>query len=704
MKFRKSIFFSLVAVTLLAAFAYPQLNNEQKETVLLQTVMRTMERYHYSPQDLDDNFSAKAFDSYLKSMDGGKRFLVADEVAQLAKYKTQIDDLLRNNELGFFNLSQDLINSSLLRAQGYYRDLLATPFDFTQRDNIELDGDKRNFAADDKALWQHWQQYLKYETLDNYTEALEKQANGDEELAGKTTTELEAEARADVLKMFDRWFDRLQKLDREDRMSQFLNTVTGVFDPHSNYYKPFDKEQFDITISGKLEGIGARLMADDDYTKVSEIVVGGPAWKGKELQENDIITKVAQGDGEPVDIKGMVLDDVVQLIRGNKGTEVRLTVRKVDGTETVISIIRDIVLLDESFACSLIIDGKSPGEKVGYIYLPSFYADFQDPNGRQCAEDVEVEINKLKKSGVDGIVIDLRNNGGGSLRDVVKMSGLFIERGPIVQVNSREYEAEVLMDVDPTVQYDGPLVVMVNNSSASASEILAAALQDYDRAVIVGSNSTFGKGTVQRFVDLDRTLQGFDNVKPLGQVKLTIQKFYRINGGSTQLRGVVPDIILPDNYMFIKTGEKEEEYPMPWTEIAAVDYSQEVLKMAHLDQIIARSVARVAANDVFTKIKSNAARLQKLRELTAYPLNVDDFRALEATRKADAERFKNLFDEVVNPGVRNLAVDLPAIEGDESKKARNEDFLKAVSKDVYIHEVLAIMHDVIELERVVTRD
>lgn len=704
MKYTKSIFFSILVIGLLAAFAYPQMDSNQKETVLLQTLLRGLDRYHYSPHDLDDAFSIKVYDQYLDGIDGGKRFLTQEEIEELLVYRTELDEQLTDGQFVFFDKSLDLLNNSLNRAQGYYRAILADPFDFTVNEQIELDGDKREFAATEKALYEYWRKYLKYETLERYTDALEKKAEGDEELVDKSNEELEVDARENVLKMFDRWFDRLMKLDREDRISHYLNAITSVFDPHTSYYKPIDKENFDIRFSGKLEGIGARLLAEDDYTKVTDVVVGGPAWKGKELDENDVIIKVAQGDDEPVDIKGMVLDDVVQLIRGDKGTEVRLTVKKVDGTEKIISIIRDIVILDERFAKSLILDGKTQGEKIGYVYLPSFYADFQDSNGRHCAEDVAKELEKLKAEGVDGIILDLRNNGGGSLRDVVKMSGFFIGEGPIVQVKSRAYSAEVLTDVDPTVQYDGPLVVMVNNRSASASEILAAALQDYGRAVIVGSNSTFGKGTVQRFIDLDRTLRGFDNVKPLGQIKLTTQKFYRINGGSTQLRGVTPDIILPDNYSFIETGEKEQEYPLPWTEIAAVDYKQNVLELSHMDKIRKRSKMRVAEDQNFDKISSNAARLKKVRDQTSYPLSLTAFQDVEERKEKDADQYKDLFDEIINPSAHNLAIDLPTIENDESKKERNENFLESVSKDGYIYEVLGIMHDIIELERVATRD
>ncbi len=704
MKFRNSIFFSLAAVVLLAAFVYPQLSNEQKEAVLMQTLMRGLERYHYSPQDIDDNFSERVFERALEMMDGGKRFLTQEEVSELQVYRTQLDDEAQAGTYAFFDRATELNVAGLERAQGFYREILADPFDFTRSEFVELDGDKREYEADEDALREFWRKYLKYETLERFADGIESREEGDEDFVGKTDEELEAEAREDVLEMFDRWFDRLNRLDREDRMSNYLNAITSVFDPHTNYYKPIDKENFDIRFSGRLEGIGARLMTEGDYTQVSEVVVGGPAWKGRELEENDIIIKVAQDGEEPVDIKGMVLDDVVQLIRGAKGTVVNLTIEKVDGTQIEISITRDIVILDERFARSLIMDGAATGESIGYIYLPSFYADFEDRNGRHCADDVEVEIEKLKAAGVDGIILDLRNNGGGSLRDVVKMSGFFIERGPIVQVKSRNYEPEVLMDVNPEVQYDGPLVVMVNNFSASASEILAAALQDYGRAVIVGSNSTFGKGTVQRFIDLDRTLRGFDNVKPLGQVKLTTQKFYRIDGGSTQLRGVTPDVILPDNYAYIQTGEKEEEYPMPWTEIDEVEHHQDVFALTHMDQIRERSAARVEADETFSMVDANAARMRKLRDLSSYPLGLGEYQALEAARLTDAERYENLFDEVVIPSARNLEVDIPAIEADESKEARNENFLESVQKDSYILESLRILHDIIELEGIAARD
>jgi len=702
---RGPIVFSIFAGVMLAAF-WPQTDPSQKEMVLMQTVLRGLERYHYSPQTIDDDFSQKVFDLYLQNIDGAKRLFTKAEIDRLNAYRNKLDDQALAGDFTFFNLSQELLDAGLKKTQGFYREILAQPFDFNAKEEVELDGEKRQWAANDAELRDYWRRYLKYEALTRYVEATQEQEKSTDANAEKKTPEqLENDARTKVLEMFDRWYDRLFKLKRDERLSQYINAVTGIYDPHTNYFKPIDKENFDIRFSGRLEGIGARLMTEGDYTKVSEVVVGGPAWKGKELEENDVLLKVAQGDEEPVDIKGMLIDDVVQLVRGPKGTEVRLTIKKGDGTVKVISIIRDVVIFDERFAKSLILDGANDGERIGYISLPSFYADFENQDGRNCAEDVAAELEKLKTAGVDGIILDLRNNGGGSLRDVVKMSGYFIERGPIVQVKGRNQDAEVLSDTDPRVQYDGPVVVLVNNYSASASEILAAALQDYGRAVIVGSNSTFGKGTVQRFIDLDRVVSpAFTDVRPLGEVKLTTQKFYRINGGSTQLRGVTPDIVLPDSYHYITSGEKEENHALSWTEIKPVSYNQSVLRLDHLTEVKRRSQERQHNSAIFQQIDANARRFERQNDFSKYPVALNEYKALQAGIEAEAKQFENMFDAVVNPGVYNLPADLAAFEGDESKKARNKDFVDTTGKDVYIREAMMIIHDIIDLERLASRN
>ena len=489
----------------------------------------------------------------------------------------------------------------------------------------------------------------------------------------------------------------MSKRKRSDYLSSYLNAFTNVFDPHSGYYQPKDKENFDIGMSGTLEGIGARLQTDGDYTKVVMIVPGGPAWKQKDLEENDLITSVKQADEEEaVDVTGFVIDDVVKLIRGKKGTDVTLKVKKVDGSFENITITRDVVVMEESYAKSAILDLPGVADNIGYIKLPRFYADFSGRGGPSCSEDIEKELKKLTKENVNGIILDLRNNGGGSLRDVVTMSGLFIEKGPIVQVKSRGRQPQVLEDEDPKVQYDGPLIVMVNSYSASASEILAAALQDYGRAIIVGSNSTFGKGTVQRFFDLDRAIAGNSEIKPLGEVKLTIQKFYRVNGGSTQMKGVVPDIILPDRFHYMKTGEEEHDYAMEWTEIPAVKYGQKVTNLDRLAEIKAASAKRVAKNEKFNKILEQAKWLKDRSEESAYSLNYETFKNDRDKRDEEAKAYEDMWGENENLNVSNPAVDLAAIESDESKKARNDEWVTAIRKDIYINEVLSIMADMKE--------
>jgi len=705
MKLHKPVFYSLVAVGLFAAAFFPSSTDQEKEAVLMQAMLRGLEQMHYDPPAIDDEFSKKVFENYLESIDGAKRFFTRKEVERLEVYRLKLDDQANAGSFECFDLSLELLNSALDKTQGYYREILAKPFDFTVDETIELDGDKRAYAKNDAELKEYWRRYLKYETLDRFVAKMEAQEKEEakktsdaqeNEVKKKTPEELEKVAREDVLKLFDDFYDRLRKLKREDRLSVYLNAISGIYDPHTNYLQPIEKENFDIRFSGRLEGIGAQLLSEDDYTKVSSIVVGGPAWKGKELQENDIILSVAQGSAPPVDIKGMQINDVVQLVRGAKDTEVRLTVKKVDGTVKVISIIRDIVVIDERFAKSLILDGGAKGEKIGFIYLPSFYADFEHRDGRFCSQDVAIEIAKLKAEKVDGIILDLRNNTGGSLNDVVRMSGFFIEKGPIVQVKSRSGMPDIQNDLDAGVQYNGPLIVMVNSYSASASEILAAALQDYGRAIIVGSSpSTFGKGTVQRFVDLDRTVRGFEQYKPLGSVKMTMQKFYRINGGSTQKKGVIPDIILPDSYYYLKTGEQEEKYSLDWTEIEPVAFSQNVMKINSLDKIKANSEARIKGNEVFGKVLENAKRLEAQRDMTVYPLSLNKYQAFEKELQAGAEPYKNLMDAVVNTGIQNPNADVAVINADESKKARNEDWINTVSKDVYLKETLHIMHDLI---------
>ncbi len=702
MTVNRPIIFSCVAIALFVGLGFSYFNNgdpAEKEKVLMETMLEGFKKYHFLPEEIDDGFSNKFYDLYLKRLDSGKRFLTNEEVGQLEAQKSLIDDQMNAGTTEFFSLSVDLIEKGILRAEGYLNQYIDRPFTFDGTETFELDGEKRTFASTSSDLEKRWVEILKYETMVRLDNNRDKQAEAIKEgtLEGKEKSfaELEKEAREDVKKVFSKWFKRLKKQERKERWAMFLNTMTNVHDPHSGYYAPVEKQNFDINMSGKLIGIGARLQADGEVTKIVEIITGGPAWKEGTIKAEDLIMKVAQEGEEPVDISGMLINEVVSLIRGKKGTKVHLTVKTSKGEEKIVTIIRDEVILDEGYAKSLILNYEDEGiNNIGYIMLPRFYADFQDANGRQCSEDVAQEIIKLKGQGVKDIILDLRDNGGGSLRDVVKMSGLFIEKGPIVQVKARGMKPRILEDTDERVLFDGNLIIMVNQFSASASEILAAALQDYERAIVIGSKSTFGKGTVQRFVDLDAMVWGHKELKPLGSVKMTIQKFYRIDGGSTQLKGVEPDILLPDDFQHIEIGEKEYDYAMDWTSIDEIEYDQNVKGIGSIEKLRRKSSARVAASETFRLINENAKRLSESREDTEYSLNIESYSNEMDENKASAKKYESIMkDPIDGLEVINLDADKSEIQTDSSKIARNDKWLEEVTKDVYIEEALLIMKD-----------
>ncbi|MFT4760944.1 MAG: carboxyl-terminal processing protease [Saprospiraceae bacterium] len=694
----KGAFFLAICLTGMTLLAfYPAYDSAEKESVLMETILNFQSYYHYSPQEIDDDFSVKLYDSYVERLDGGRRWLIESEVNQLELFKKELDNEAQAGQYGFMNLSVKLQEAGIERSQAYYREFLAEPFDFTKNEVIQRDGDKLEWAKDEVALKEYWRKSMKYEVMTRLSDKLKSKAEDKEDFKDKTDAELEAEARKEVLKVYDDWYLRLDKRKRSDHISSYLNAITHIFDPHTGYFEPIDKENFNINMSGKLKGIGARLQIDGDYTKVTEIIVGGPAWKGKELEAEDKITAVAQKGEEPVNIAGMVINDVVKMIRGEPDTEVLLHVKKKDGSSEIISIIRDVVILDEGYAKSLILDTDN-GDQVGYIRLPRFYGDYQNrTNPRNCSDDVQKEINKLKAENVKGIILDLRNNGGGYLSEVVKMGGFFVEEGPMVQVKSRDRAPRVLDDENPSVDWDGHLIVMVNSFSASASEILAAALQDYDRALIVGTGeSTFGKGTVQRFVNLDDAVRGHTEVKPLGELKITIQNYYRINGGSVQLKGVVPDIILPDNYRYIETGEKEHDHPLPFTEIEAATFSQNVYSLDEKPMLREKSAARILSNPTFQKVEENAKWLKAQRDDTEYSLNLVEYQAEDEALDARNKEYKGLMDKEAVMGIRNPTADVKVLDSaDESKIARNDEWIKGVKKDAHLEETLNVMADMI---------
>ena len=657
-----------------------------------------LKSFHYSPQSLDDTYSTRIFDLYLKSLDYNKVYFTKDQIDILSSYKTKIDDEIKTNSLEFFDLSLELINGQLKKIQDLYPKLLQNPIDFSVKEDININSDKRDFCNSQAELEEYWRKYIKYQVLTEII-ALEnedkKKAENEENFVAKSPVQLEDTARQIIKKRYDTRFKRIAKISRNDRFSSYVNAIAGAFDPHTNYFPPTEKEDFDISMSGKLEGIGATLSEKDGYIKVVEIVPGSPSWKQGELKAEDIILKVAQGDNEPVDIIDMRLDEAVRLIRGPKGTKVVLTVKKIDGSIVTIPIIRDVIVLEEKYAKSTILttnDKKS--YKIGYIYLPQFYTDMNDIHGRKCSKDIEKEVTKLKNANVDGILIDLRNNGGGSLNDVVEIGGLFIDKGPIVQVKSMESPARQYNDNDGKTLYDGPLAIMVNTFSASASEILAAAMQDYKRAIIIGTESTYGKGTVQRIVDIDRLVSHeYQSQKPLGAIKVTIQKFYRINGGTTQFQGVKPDIILPDLYDKIDIGEKELDYPLPWSEIKSVQYT--TWKSApNIKDLAKKSANRTQKDTAFTLIKTASKWLADTKDQESIPLEISTFRNKDEKDLELSKKYKNAGKSAVPFEIiswKPASKENATLDSVENK--RIEDWNKSIKEDVILYESYQILSD-----------
>lgn len=706
-KIKNYLLLGFVALIALPLFAQTSLDSEvqqkmfdnKKNKLLSNIIISSLERAHYSPKDLNDSLSKQFFYEYLNNIDRAKNFLLAEDIDLLKEYEYDLDEQLATDRLDFFNLSVSLIEKRTLQIQKFYQDILAKPFDYKKDEIIEMDPDKVEYAKDLTELKDRWRKALKYQTISNIATSLKNQKEAAEKsdtVTIKTFAELEADARKKILKRQDDWFHRMiDQVNNTDRISLYENALTSVFDPHSNYFPPKLKEDFDIRFSGQLEGIGATLSPKDGYIRIVEVVPGSPAWKTGEVKEEDLIMKVGQGNEEAVDVYDMRLDDAVKLIRGPKGTEVRLTIKKPDGTVKIIPIIRDVVIREETYAKSAIIKTKENEKfKVGYIYLPSFYTNFNDPKGRSCGVDMKKEIEKITSEGINNIILDLRGNGGGSLRDAVDIAGLFIDQGPVVQRQSSVGQNSVLSDQDGIVYFDGNLVLLVGETSASASEILAAALQDYQRAVIVGSNSTFGKGTVQQFVDLDRLLPSkFNEYKSFGSLKITMEKFYRINGGATQLKGVVPDVILPTNYSYIDFGEKEMDFALPWDEIRPAEYQKLNKYIPNYQYIKQQSKKRVSENKSFQQIDEYAKWVKKERDETIENLNFDKFEASLQKREDFLDQFEHIGKDTLDLVVYDLKLDAPIINADSTKRVTTNEWHDDITKDNYILESVKILED-----------
>jgi carboxyl-terminal processing protease len=665
----------------------------EKDKLLIELLTFVIERGHYSPAKIDDKFSRGVYKDYLEALDPSKRFFLQSDIDEFSKYELLIDNQINNKELTFFDLTYTRLIQRMNESKDYYQDILSKPFDYSKDESISTDYEKIPYAKNQKDLKERWRLQVKLSTLSSLVEKQkleeEKVKSGESKDVPKTFEQLEKETRESSLKSLNDNFAIIKDLNRDDWFSIYINAITSRFDPHTSYFAPNDKERFDVSMSGKLEGIGARLQKENDFTKITELISGGPAWRGKQLEAGDLVLKVAQGKGEPVDVVGMRLDDVVKKIKGPKGTEVRLTVKKPDGTITVISIIRDEVEIEETYVKSSIVEVD--GNKYGIIYLPKFYIDFENKDSRDAGKDVAIEVERLKAQGVQGIVMDVRDNGGGSLSTVVNIAGLFIEQGPIVQIKSAAGKKEVLYDRDAKVQWDGPLVVMINEFSASASEILAAAIQDYKRGVVIGSKQSYGKGTVQNVIDLNQFVRG-GTFGDLGALKTTTQKFYRINGGSTQREGVKSDVVMPDKYAYLKMGEKDVENAMPWDKIDAADYKIWD-KQNNFDYAISQSKARLENNAQMMLVEENAKWLNERNKDNIYSLQIDKFIAEQKALEDKNKRFKPISDYKNTLRFMSLPYENEKIKNDQVLKEKRDRWHESLSKDLYIEEALHVLSD-----------
>ena len=699
-------------------------SNPEKDKLLLELLAFVIEKGHYDPATIDDKFSKGIYKDYIQALDPSKRFFLQSDIDEFSKFETELDDQLMNKDLTFFSLTYERLMKRMEESKKIYKGILNTPFDYTVDESFNTDYEKAPYAKSAAELTDRWRKQIKLSTLSSLTERLKIQENkgksivdqkdtdslstaeqagnidkndleklkGDdlvEDAKPKSFAELEKETRETAKKSLDEYFGFMNDLDRDDWFSVYINSITTRFDPHTNYFAPEEKDRFDVSMSGKLEGIGARLQKKNDFTEISELISGGPAWRGKQLEAGDLVMKVAQGNGPAVDVVGMRLDDVVKKIKGPKGSEVRLTVKKVDGTVKIISIIRDVVEIEETYAKSSVVNKN--GLKYGVIYLPKFYIDFENKDGRDAGKDIALEVERLKKAGVSGIVLDVRDDGGGSLSTVVDIAGLFIEQGPIVQIKSAGRKKEVLYDRDNKIEWDGPLVIMVNSFSASASEILAAAIQDYKRGIIIGSKQTYGKGTVQNVIDLNQFVRNSD-IGDLGALKTTTQKFYRINGGSTQKEGVSSDIVMPDRYAYLKMGERDVDNAMPWDKIDPADYAVWD-KTANFNKAISNSKSRIERNSQFKLIEENAKWIDSRSEDNTYNLNIEKFKIAQNAIEEAAKKYKPISKYKNSLQFSSLPYEIVETDKDSVLKEKRDRWHEGLSKDVYVEEALNVLDD-----------
>ena len=664
-----------------------------KDKLLVDLVSYVLDKLHYDPKIINDDFSVNVYDDFIDAVDSQKRFLLKSDIKLFSQYRLLIDDQIKSSDITFFNIVYETLKSRMDEVESFYQEVLFTPFNFNIYDEINLDYENQEYADGIEELKKLWRKRLKLSALDGF--ASKKEINIEDDKT-KTDSEIEIESRKSIIDNLRDFFQFNSELERKDWFSIYLNSIVTQYDPHTTYLGPEAKEVFDQNISGKFQGIGARLFKRNQQVEISEIIIGGPVWRDNLLNVGDIIIAVAQSkEEEPQEISLMKLTDATDLIKGEKGTNVYLTVKRVDGGIEQVKITRDIVELEETYAKSSIINDES--NKYGLINLPRFYVDFDDYGERNAASDIKKEIISLKNKGIDGLILDLRNNGGGSLKTVVDITGFFIEKGPVVQVKSIGGRKEILSDNDSSILWDGPLVIMVNEFSASASEILAAALQDYNRALILGSKQTYGKGTVQNIIDLNNVISG-NTYGDLGSLKITTDMFYRVNGGSTQLEGVKSDLVFPNRYSYVDIGEKDLDNPLKWNRIDPARYDNSS-KIFNYSQAIEKSKKRISENKYFSIINQHAKLVKSNQDDKMISLNYESYKEDQENFKFQSDKLK-IIDEFISPyvfGWNENNQNADTLYKDDMKEKRDR-WIKTLEKDIYVNEAMNLLKDLSSTE------
>ena len=686
-----------LSITILLFIAYGHsyvlgFNNPSKDKLLIEIVSYVLNKGHYSPSQINDQFSEEVYKNFLEGVDSRHLFFIQSDIDFFDSFKFKIDDQIKASKIEFFDLSHQRYLQRLDQVKSFYPSLLNISFDFSVDEKINLDFENTSYSKSLSELKKQWRKFLKFNALgifSNLKDDENRKKEKNPKYVLKSDKEIEIETRNVLKEDMKYFFEARYDLNRNDYFSIYVNSIALQFDPHTSYFAPSAKDRFDQNISGKFEGIGARLTKRNQEVEIVDIISGGPVWRENSLRPGDKILKVSQMNKTPVDVVGMRLDDVIKLIKGPKGTQVILTVKKVDGSILDVTLTRDIIELEEAFAKSTIIEKDNI--RYGLINLPRFYVDFQDYGNRNAATDVKYEIQKLKKQDVQGIIIDLRNNGGGSLQTVVDMAGYFIENGPIVQVKSTGGKKQILFDTDNQIEWNGALVLMVNEFSASASEILAAAFQDYRRGIVLGSKQTYGKGTVQNMIDLNKIISG-NTYGDLGAMKLTTDKFYRINGGSTQLEGVKSDVIFPNRYSYIKVGERDQENPLKWDKISPANY-QTFINEERFLSIIEKSNKRLESNPYVKLIDEQAKVIKRRQENSEFTLNYEDLIKEKAIENSETEKFKKLTEFTNTLTFYPTKMDLDKILNDSILVKKRKRWEETLSKDIYIDEAVNILSD-----------